>query len=181
MTARILVVYASKYGATQGIAERIAEKLIASGCEARVQPAQAAGDLASDDLAAYDAFVIGSAAYMGSWRKEARDFVRRNREFLATRPVWLFSSGPLGTATRDAQGRDVLVTSEPREFTEFREAIGPRDLRVFFGAADRSTFKGIDRLFGRFFKSVEGDFRDWAAIDAWAEVLARALVPVAAA
>ena len=175
MAPRILVVYASKYGATEGIAERIAEKLTASGCEVQVRPAKATGD-----LAAYDAFVIGSAAYMGSWRKEARDFVRRNRGFLATRPVWLFSSGPLGTATRDAQGRDVLATSEPREFAEFREAIGPRDLRVFFGAADIGSFKGIDRLFGRMFNSVEGDFRDWAAIEAWAEGIARALVPVAA-
>lgn len=175
MTPRILVVYASKYGATRGIAERIAAKLAAAGCDAEVRPADAAGD-----LAAFDAFVIGSAAYIGSWRKEARDFVRRNRAFLATRPVWLFSSGPLGTATRDAKGRDVLVTSEPREFAEFREAIGPRDLRVFFGAADSAAFRGIDRLFGHFFEAVEGDYRDWRAIEAWAEGIARALVPIAA-
>ena len=79
----VLVVYASKHGATRGIAAG----LRTAGCQADVRPVQDAGD-----LAAYDAFVIGSAAYEFHWRKEATEFVRRNREVLAARPVWLFSS-----------------------------------------------------------------------------------------
>ena len=54
----VLVVYASKHGATRGIAGRIAASLRTAGCKADVRPVQDAGD-----LAAYDAFVIGSAAY----------------------------------------------------------------------------------------------------------------------
>jgi len=177
--ASILVVYSSKHGATQGIAERIAETLGTSGQKAQVLPA---GDV--PDLTGYDAFVIGSAAYMGSWMKEAAEFVRRNQETLAARPVWLFSSGPLGTATTDTKGRDVLTTSEPKEFAEFAETIKPRGRRVFFGALDQHELGLSARLLrtlpaGRALLQV-GDFRNWQEIEAWARSIARELTPVAA-
>jgi menaquinone-dependent protoporphyrinogen oxidase len=175
----ILVAYASKHGATQGIAERIAATLRAAGQDAEARPVKATRDRAD-----YDAFVIGGAAYMGSWLKEATEFVRRHQAILVTRPVWLFSSGPLGTATTDAQGRDLLVASEPKEFAEFKETIKPRGLRVFFGALDSSKLGFSERLVrslpaGRALLP-EGDFRDWKEIEAWAESIAHELVPVTA-
>src|SRR5688500_11899198 len=97
----VLVDHATKHHATPQIAERIAETLRASGLDAVAQPMKSV-----DDLAGYDAFVLGSAVYFGSWLKEATAFVRRHQAILADRPVWLFSSGPLGTATTDATGRD---------------------------------------------------------------------------
>jgi menaquinone-dependent protoporphyrinogen oxidase len=170
----ILVAYASKQGATRGIAERIAETLQAAGQEVEARPVEAVGD-----PAAYDAFVIGAAAYMGSWLKEATAFVRHNQELLVTRPVWLFGSGPLGTEANDAQGRDLLATSVPKEFAEFEETIKPRDLRMFFGALDPSTLGFSARLIRRLPAGrallPEGDFRDWQAIEAWADGIAQAL------
>jgi menaquinone-dependent protoporphyrinogen oxidase len=153
--------------------------LRAAGQDAEVRPVKA-----THDLAGYDAFVIGGAAYMGSWLKEATEFVRRNQAILVTRPVWLFSSGPLGTATTDAQGRDLLVASEPKEFAEFKESIKPRGLRVFFGALDPSKLAFSERLVrslpaGRALLP-EGAFRDWKEIEAWAESIAHELVPVTA-
>ena len=41
----------------------------------------------------FDAFVVGSALYIGHWMKEAKEFAKRNRAILSNRPVWLFSSG----------------------------------------------------------------------------------------
>src|ERR1035438_10759636 len=117
----ILVTHASRYGGTQGIAERIAVTLTACGHQAEAWPIGG-----PRDLAAYDAFVIGSGVYMGSWLKEARDFVRHHREILATRPVWLFSSGPLGSAKLDAKGRDPLTAAKPKEVAEFSESLRPR-------------------------------------------------------
>jgi menaquinone-dependent protoporphyrinogen oxidase len=78
------------------------------------------------DLAGFDAFVIGSAVYGMRWRKQATDFARRNRALRAGWPVWLFSSGPLGTQATDAKGRDLKVVAEPREIAEFWETIRPR-------------------------------------------------------
>ena len=58
----VLVAFASKHGSTQGIADRIAEKLRQLGKEAEARPVEAIKDLRS-----YQAFVIGSAVYYGSW------------------------------------------------------------------------------------------------------------------
>lgn len=172
-----LVGYASRYGATRGIAERIADMLASAGQPAQVRPVRAVGDIAR-----YDAYVIGSAAYMGSWLREAREFVRINQELLTARPVWLFSSGPLGTLTTDAKGHDVLVTSEPKEFAEFRETISPRATRVFFGALNASKL-GFPHRAARLIPAArvlmpEGDFRNWTDIDGWAASIASELARV---
>ncbi len=167
----ILVGYASKHGATKGIAERIAEMLRAGGLEAQVRPARAAGDLAR-----YDAFVIGSATYSMHWMKEASELVRRNRALLADRPVWLFSSGPLGTKATDAKGQDLRAASEPKEIAEFKAAIGPRDHRVFFGALDPGKLGFAGRAMRKMPAArallPEGDFRDWTEVEDWARGIA---------
>ena len=175
----ILVAYASQHGATRGIAERLAEQLRAAGHTAEARPVTDAGD-----PAAFDAFVIGGAAYIGRWLKEATEFVLRNRSILASRPTWIFSSGPLGTEPTDAQGRDQLVAAQPKEFADLREAIHPRDLRVFFGALDPGKLGLRDRAIrtlpaGRALLP-EGDFREWPEIDAWAAGIARDLTLVPA-
>ncbi len=169
----ILVAYASRYGSTQEIAERIAVVLRAEGLDVDLQPVTAVRDAAR-----YQAFVIGSAAYMGSWLKEAGEFVRRNADVLRTRPVWLFSSGPTGKETKDAKGRDVLVASEPREFTEF-VSLNPRDRRVFFGVLNSKKLRGVHRFFALAPAAerakIEGDFRDWKLIEEWAGNIATEL------
>jgi menaquinone-dependent protoporphyrinogen IX oxidase len=87
----VLVAYSSKHGSTREIAHRMGDPLRADGLTPDVR------EIAEvSDLTAYDAVVIGSAVYMGSWRKEATEFARKHRAALAARPVWLFSSGPLG-------------------------------------------------------------------------------------
>jgi len=173
---RVLVVYASRYGATRGIAERIATTLSQHGLEVTLRPVKQAGDPAD-----YDAAVIGSAAYYFRWMKQATDFVRRHRAALAERPVWLFSSGPLGTKTTDDQGRDLLTTTVPKEIAEFREAIHPRGHRVFFGVLDRDKLGLAHRLMLKLPVNRDnaifplGDFRNWKDIDAWAGKIAEEL------
>ena len=171
----ILVTYASKHGATQGIAERIGSTLRQLGQDAVVQPIAAVGDVESST---YDAFVIGSAAYYFHWMKEATEFVRHNHDALAQRPVWLFSSGPLGSPDTYAHGPDPRETVVPKEFAALREAIHPRDTRIFFGALDYTQFAFPERVFAK--RMPQGDFRDWSAIDAWAEEIARALAAMGA-
>jgi menaquinone-dependent protoporphyrinogen oxidase len=173
----VLIAYASKYGGTRGIAERIAATLNSSGVEAVVQPAASPGDLSG-----YDAFVLGSALYMGSWMKQALVFAREHRGVLASRPTWLFSSGPLGTATTDAQGQDVRQTAGPKQLPELQEMLGAREHRVFFGVSNHTHFDLRDRLIyavpaGKKLL-IEGDFRDWAEVDAWAKEIANALQPL---
>lgn len=170
----ILVLYASKHGSTQGIAERIGVTLTASGQRVAVRPVQDAGAIDG-----YDAFVIGSAVYMGHWLKPAVEFVAGHRELLATRPVWLFSSGPLGTEPTDAEGRDLREASEPKETAELLAAVHPRQHRGFFGALDPSSLtfpeKALRRLPAARAIMPAGDFRDWADIEQWAKEIAAQL------
>ncbi|MGO9318061.1 MAG: flavodoxin domain-containing protein [Terracidiphilus sp.] len=173
---RVLVAYASRYGATQGIAERIAATFRLQGVEATVESVLQAGDPAG-----YDAAVIGSAIYMLHWMKQATKFVRRNSKALANRPVWLFSSGPLGAKAQDAQGRDLCEILEPKEIAEFKGTVKPREHKVFFGGMEPAKLGFWHRLIykvpanrdGAIFP--QGDFRNWAAIDAWAGSIAQAL------
>jgi menaquinone-dependent protoporphyrinogen oxidase len=159
----LLVAYASKHGSTQGIAERIAEQLRQSGMRAEARPVDAVADPGS-----YEAFVIGSAVYYGSWLKEATEWVRRNHAILVQRPVWLFSSGPLGTEIKDAE-------QQPKEMAEFQQTIRPRDQRIFFGDLDHDKLSFAERMMAKAVRSPEGDFRDWQAIEIWAASIARDL------
>lgn len=175
----ILVAYASRYGATKGIAEHIAAVLQKQGMTATVEAAEQTGD-----PSAFDAAVIGSAAYMAHWMKPATAFVRHNSKALADRPVWLFSSGPLGTKTQDDQGRDFCEILEPKEITEFKTVIAPREHRVFFGAMSAAKLGFWHRLIYKMPANrndailPQGDFRNWAAIDAWANSIAETLKAV---
>ena len=173
---RVLVAYASRYGATQGIAERIAATLRQQGFEVTVEDARRAGDPVG-----YDAAVIGSAIYYFRWMKPAVKFVRRNADSLAMRPVWLFSIGPLGNKAQDDKGRDFCDILVPKEIAEFKETVKPREHRVFFGALDAARLGFWHRLVYKLPANrdnsflPDGDFRNWAAIDAWAGSIAEAL------
>ena len=178
----ILIAYATRHGSTAGIADRLAERLRTAGLDAEARPVHGI-----HDAARYDAFVVGAAAYMFHWLGDATKFVEANRAVLATKPTWLFSSGPIGTDLVDKDGRDVLEATIPKEFPHLRELVRPRGEKVFFGASDPDA-KPIgmaERLMhvmpaGRN-ALPKGDFRDWPAIDAWADEIAAALgVPVGA-
>jgi menaquinone-dependent protoporphyrinogen oxidase len=112
--------------------------------------------------------------------------VRRNQATLAAKPLWLFSSGPLGTEKTDAQGKDKLVLSEPKEFGEFADLVHPRGTQVFFGALQFSRLGFLHRTVTRMPAAraanlfPEGDFRDWEAIEAWAEAISRDLAALPA-
>ena len=62
-----------------------------------------AGDVR--DLEGYDAVVLGSAVYGGRWRRDARRLLRRLPRSLGRRPLWLFSSGPVGESEADPADR----------------------------------------------------------------------------
>ena len=94
----ILVAHASKHGSTEETARFIADRLRERGIEADAAPVQDVSHLSG-----VEAVVLGSAIYLGSWMKEALDFVDRHLSTLQSIPVWLFSVGPLGTEIQDEE------------------------------------------------------------------------------
>jgi menaquinone-dependent protoporphyrinogen oxidase len=157
----VLVVYASRHGATEGIAARIAARLVESG---------AAVDLRRVDevqmVDAYDAVVFGAPVYDQCWPPEAERFVATHRDALAARPLWLFSVGAFGD-TRRLIGP--LTHKEPKRIAEIRGAIRPREYRVFQGVIRKHQWPFWSRVFFHAFGGRVGDHRDRPAIDAWAE------------
>ena len=89
MDSQVLVTYAAKYGATAEIADKIGQVLSQAGLRTDVLPADRVSDLHS-----YKAVVLGSAVYIGRWRKQAARFLKANEKVLAEQLLWLFSSGP---------------------------------------------------------------------------------------
>lgn len=160
----VLVAVASKHGSTREIAGVIAEELRALGLDADLREA---GEVTS--IAGYEAVVLGSAVYMGNWRAEAKAFVSRLADQLATIPVWLFSSGPTGEVSRD-------TPVDPNGLADLLTATGARGHSTFAGKADPQDLGFGERLIMRLVHTPQGDFRDWDDIRAWARTIGAALV-----
>jgi menaquinone-dependent protoporphyrinogen oxidase len=164
MDSQVLVAYATKYGATAEIAERIGQVLRQAGLPTDVQPADRVSDLRS-----YKAVVLGSAVYIGRWRKEAVKFLKANEAVLATQSVWLFSSGPTG------EGDPVELTQGwqfPGSLQPIADRIQPRDIALFQGAMDVNKLNALEKWMIKNVKAPNGDFRDWDAITSWATAIA---------
>jgi menaquinone-dependent protoporphyrinogen oxidase len=158
---RVLVSVASGHGSTTEIGRVIGRRLVSGGLAVDIVP-PAAVDFIDD----YDAVVLGSAVYTGHWLTPARDFAIRFHDQLAARPVWLFSSGPVGDPSRK------LVQSmeeEPADVTRIRQAIPVRGYRTFTGKLDPQALGFAQRASLLLFRGMRGDFRDWAEITQWSD------------
>ncbi len=160
----VLVAAASQHGATAEIAEAIGKTLTEHGFATTVA---AAGDVSGVD--GYDAVIIGSAVYVGHWLDAAKDLADRCRSGLAGRPVWLFSSGPVG----DPSGKLAReMAKDPAELSGIRAATGAKDHQMFAGKLDRRNLSPVQRAVLLAFPGLNGDFRDWGKIREWADGIA---------
>jgi menaquinone-dependent protoporphyrinogen oxidase len=160
---KVLVCAASKYGATSEIASAIGEVLAGKGVEVAVAPPEQVGGIEE-----FDAVVLGSAVYMGQWMKPVRELAERSAAALATRPVWLFSSGPVGEPPKPADN--------PVDVSEILQITQARDHQIFSGRLVKKHLSFPDRAMAAAIRAAEGDFRDWAEIRDWAASIADTLL-----
>lgn len=158
---RILVTVASRHGSTAEIAAELAKalRLALPGTAVDDRPMARVGNLDG-----YDAVVLGSAVYLGRWLAEARSWVAVQAVALRRRPVWLFSSGPVGDPTASAA-----------DATELVRTLGARDHRMFAGSLHRDQLGVRERLVVGLVHANDGDFRDWPSVRAWAAEIAAEL------
>ncbi len=167
MNTRILVTYASKYGSTKEIAEKIVGVLRQNGVQVDLLPVGAARDLSP-----YGAVILGSAVYVGKWMKSASEFLEEQEGALAARPVWIFSSGPTG----QGDAIDLLEGWRlPPDQQPLLDRIRPRGVTVFHGNIDAARVNWIEKTAVKALKKPFGDFRDWAAVTSWAASVAENL------
>lgn len=161
---RALVAFASKYGATTEIAQAIARTLTEDGLDVDLRPAE---DIRSVDD--YRVVVVGSAVYMGRWRRPATRLLRRHRKALAERDLWLFSSGPIGETDLDDPKAQRWI--RPRKVQELAEALGAHHHAVFGGKVDEDGGP-MRRKMAEETPEDQRDTRDWDEIEAWAHDVA---------
>ena len=160
----VLVAYASRRGATRGIAERIAARMRAGALDVHLDPL-----LGREQVGRFQAVVLGSPLYSGQWESEAVDFCRRNAAALAGHPVWTFSVGwPDAGSPEDPH-------PDAKNLAEVHQLVAVREHRYFLGALDSAELPPLQRLVFRMRGHQAGDLRDWAAIDAWTDDIARQL------
>ncbi|MBN2177061.1 MAG: flavodoxin domain-containing protein [Demequinaceae bacterium] len=152
---KVLVAVGSKYGATREIAQAIATVISDFGCEAECLDAK---DV--ETVEPYDAFVIGSALYGGFWRRDASELVHSHVDELRGKPVWLFSSGPVGLPPRPAE-----AVGEGESLAEVVQAKGHG---AFSGCLNSERLNAGERAIIRGLKASVGDYREWGLVKNWA-------------
>ena len=160
---KVLVTAASRHGSTAEIATIIAGILQTSDIDAEARPPEAVASVVD-----YDAVILGSAVYSGQWLEPARAFVARHADDLANRPVFLFSSGPLGYPSR----RPV----EPTDALAVETTTGAMDLQIFPGRLVGRDLNTRERLVAAKAHAPYGDFRPWDDIIDWTKEIARYLL-----
>jgi menaquinone-dependent protoporphyrinogen oxidase len=167
MSDIVLVAYASKYGATAQIAEKIVLRLVKNKLAAEVLDVKEVNGLNE-----YKALVLGSGVYAGMWLKEAAEFLKTRESELAKMPVWFFSDGPTGTGDPQQLMKGWRF---PENLKPIADRVKPRDIIFFHGVIDMSRLKFAEKLIIRALKAPLGDFRDWDSIHDWADGIAKAL------
>jgi menaquinone-dependent protoporphyrinogen oxidase len=160
----VLVTAASNHGATAEIAARISGDLAERGIEVELKTPE---DLR--DVSHYDAFVVGSAIYFGQWLKPAKKFIEAHEDELSRRPTWLFSSGPI-VGDPPTPGPEETAKGDA-----LAETVHAREHKVFAGKVDESKLNWCEKIAVRCAHALEGDYRDWRAIDEWATAIGREL------
>lgn len=170
MSNSILVAYATRYGSTQEVADRIAATLRESNLTVDMQPVKQVRTLDG-----YRAVVLGAPLYIGSWLKDAQRFLTQHQPALEKLPVAIFSLGP----TRADEGMAEVRASLDAQVGKY-PWLKPIAVELFGGKYDPAKLRFPDTLLKAFPASPlhglpASDIRDWEAIGAWARGLVEKL------
>ncbi|MFX0015308.1 MAG: flavodoxin domain-containing protein [Promethearchaeota archaeon] len=172
----ILVVYASRFGSTDEIAQEIAEELEKHEIVTYIMNLRDGENIPS--LEEFDGIIVGSGVKMGHWTKEAIEFLETNNEALNKKILGIFvSSG-------EAANPDTHEDAHEKYLDAIMERTGVRaDMsEAFGGVLDFSSNANYSfqekKLIRKLAKSIESgiilhegkvnDFRNWQLIRNWA-------------
>ncbi|NDJ86186.1 MAG: flavodoxin [Chloroflexi bacterium] len=161
MKEKYLVTYASRYGSTAEIAQHIAGILAKQGWTVDTKPVSEV-----EDLEIYRGVLIGSAIYSGEWDQAAVEFIKAQQRLLEGLPLAIFM---VGMRLRDQS--EEMRSTVLAQFEVYQVMLKPLAIGLFAGALFYDKLSPIVRLQLKGKGLPEGDFRDWSAIERWAESL----------
>jgi menaquinone-dependent protoporphyrinogen oxidase len=180
---KTLIVYGTRYGATEGTAKEIAKTLRAEGFDVKVANAKKEK---IKDLSEYELVVVGSGMQMGKWTGEAEDFLKKHGKELAQKKLALFASTMKSVSEREGKTEDVAKSRQMAlEDKVVKYNLQPIALGFFGGVLD---FNKMNMIFRRTFGFIRPelekdgfkehqpgvyDLRDWDEIRNWAKELAQ--------
>ncbi len=168
MSNSVLVAYATVYGSTQEVAERVAATLREQGLAADLQAARQVRSLDP-----YGAVVLGAPLYMFHWHNDALHFLERHRAVLVRKPVAIFALGPLNNVEKEFQEARAQLDKELVRFPWLL----PVAVEIFGGRLEPARFRFPHNLIPVMRNMPPSDIRDWAAIRTWASNLAAQMQP----
>jgi menaquinone-dependent protoporphyrinogen IX oxidase len=182
---KALIVYGTRYGATEMTSEEIATVLRQEGLDVKVV------NLKNDkvnDIVEYELVIVGSGIQINKWTKEPEKFLKKFQKELSKKKVALFvccgSTEPLDGKTDKAES----IKKARTKYLEEKAAkyhIQPVALGLFGGVYN---YNRVPWLFGKFMEAVKPqleevgvpqtelglyDTRDLNAIQSWAREVAQ--------
>ena len=170
--AEVLVLFATREGQTEKIAQRMAAVLEAKGHRVQLRDAdRSSRDL---DLGRYQAVFIGSPIRTGAYLRSIIRFVQERREALKRVPSAFFSVNlAIKSRTRDGRGETMRVVEKFTRTTGW----SPRRVELIAGALPYSKYNFLVRFVMRRISAHAGgdtdtsrdyEYTDWAAVDRFA-------------
>jgi menaquinone-dependent protoporphyrinogen oxidase len=168
----ILVLFASHYGQTRAIAERVSERLRTRGHEVDVADVRRVAE-PNPSPEDYDVVVLGSRIEIGRHDAELRRYIRTHRDTLSKTPTAFFSvsmAAARADAGPDPDGyMDTLFTDlewRPTCAVSFAGALPYRK----YNWLTRFIMKRISRSAGHTTDTSKNhEFTDWKCVDAFAD------------
>lgn len=181
---KALIVYATRYGATKGTADEIAQTLREESFDVKVLNAK---EEKVKDLSEYGLVVVGSGMAMGNWVGEAEDFLKKFHQDLENKKFALFISTLI--PIEEKEGKTARVDRTKKVGLDdkiLKYHLKPMLIGYFGGVLDYNKMSFLMRkalevgykslLQKHGFKEVEPgvyDLRNWDEIRSWAGELAQ--------
>jgi menaquinone-dependent protoporphyrinogen oxidase len=183
MVKKALIVYGTRYGATESTSEEIARVLQGEGLEARIVNSRKEK---VKDISLYDLIIVGSGMQMGKWTAEPEHFLNQFQNELANKKLAIFVSSA-AQAFLEHEKKTAEIEKNKKQYLEEKAArynLQPVSMAILGGVWDynkmnfvfRKTLAGFKpRIEAAGFKEIKPglyDTRDWNVIRGWAKDLA---------
>jgi len=172
----ILILFGTRYGATQGIAEKIEKILQDNGCSTEIHDLKVSSPKKVPSLNEFDGIIIGTSIQMSMWTKPVKKYIKKNLASLIQKQDKLGFFICCGTANKKEKigtAKEKFLIPKINDF-----GLKPALVDAFGGVYDFSENSLMGGMFKKMMaeslKKNEGwenvenkayDFRDWDQIN----------------